>query len=53
MHSERYNQAAKEFKNCLIVSPFTLFFSLINAFRYWKPIMNEELAKEKAEKDNP
>jgi len=47
MHSERYLQVSKEFKNCLLVSPFTLFISLINAFTYWRPIMKEELAKEK------
>lgn len=47
MHSKRYEEAYKEFKNCLLVSPFTLFISLYNAFRYWKPIMDEELKKEK------
>ena len=47
MHSERYNEAKKEFNNCLFMAVFTLGFSLVNAFRYWRPIMKEELEKEK------
>ena len=48
MHSERYEKAKKEFINCIFLSPICLFVSLILAFTEWKPIMREELAKEKA-----
>lgn len=47
MHSQRYENARREFKNCIIMSPICFFISLILAFREWKPIMDEELEKEK------
>jgi len=46
MHSEAYNKARKEFINCLVLSPIGLFIPIVLAFREWKPIMREELAKE-------
>ena len=46
MHSEAYNEAKKEFINCIVLSPMCLFVSLINAFNEWLPIMREERRKE-------
>jgi len=46
MHSEAYNNAYKEFINCIVLSPLGLFIPLVLAFREWKPIMDEELRKE-------
>ena len=48
MHSKRYLQARREFINCIIMAPIGLFFPLINAFREWRPIMKEELCRERA-----
>ena len=47
MHSAAYYEARKEFINCIVLSPICLFVSLINAFCEWKPIMQEELKKER------
>lgn len=47
MHSERYQKARKEHVNCLAMSIVCLGIPLYNAFRIWKPIMKEELEKEK------
>jgi len=47
MHSEKYHQYRKEFINCLILSPITLFVSTVLAFTEWKPKMDEELRKER------
>ena len=45
-HSEAYNQARKEFINCLFMTPVGLGVPLVLAFREWLPIMREELRKE-------
>jgi hypothetical protein len=47
MHSEAYITARKEFINCIVLSPIGLFVPLALAFREWKPIMDEELRKER------
>lgn len=47
MHSKEYEDAKKEFKNCLIMSPFCFFISIILAFTEWRPIMRRELQKER------
>lgn len=47
MHSQAYLEARKEFINCIIMAPIGLFFPLINAFCQWRPIMREELRKER------
>ena len=53
MHSEEYERARKEFKNCLIMGIPGIFVPFYNAFKYWKPIMDAELKKEKeAEKES-
>ena len=46
MHSEEYNQARKEFWNCIFMSIFGLGVPLVLAFKEWRPIMRAELAKE-------
>ena len=48
MHSKEYLEAKKEFINCIVMAPIGLFVPLINTFREWKPIMREELRKERA-----
>ena len=48
MHSKAYEEAKSEFYNCLRMIPFTLGFSLYFAFHEWRPIMKEELRKERA-----
>ena len=48
MHSEAYQQARKEFINCIVMAPIGLFIPLINAFCEWRPIMRAELKMEKA-----
>lgn len=40
MQSTNYEQAKKEFWNCIRMAPFTLGISLVMAFKEWKPIMN-------------
>lgn len=45
MYSEAYQEARKEFINCLFMSVIGLGFPLINAFREWLPIMREEKRK--------
>mgnify|MGYP003291359738 CR=1 FL=1 len=47
MHSKRYDDAKKEFWNCIWLSPVGLFVPLWNAFKIWKPIMDEELSLER------
>lgn len=47
MHSERYEKARKEYINCLTMSIVCLGVPIYNALKIWKPIMKEELEKEK------
>lgn len=47
MHSKAYEEAKSEFYNCLRMIPFTLGFSLYFAFKEWRPIMKQELQKER------
>ena len=49
MHSKAYEEAKREFYNCLRMVPFTLGVSLYFAFHEWRPIMKEELRKERAQ----
>lgn len=49
-HSEAYEKARKEYINCLVMSLIGLGVPIYNALKIWKPIMNEELKKETAEK---
>ena len=46
-HSKAYEDAHKEFLNCLAMSLIGLGVPLILAFTEWRPIMREELRKEK------
>ena len=46
-HSEAYEEAHKEFVNCLAMSIIGCGVPLVIAFREWLPIMREELNKEK------
>ena len=46
MKSEAYLEARKEFINCILVSPFCLFVSIIVAFTEWLPIMRAESKKQ-------
>lgn len=46
-HSEAYEKARKEYINCLAMSLIGLGVPIYNALKIWKPIMNEELKKEK------
>ena len=52
MHSERYEKARKEYINCLAMSIVCFGVPIWNAFKIWKPIMKEELEKEKAAEKN-
>lgn len=54
-HSEAYEKAREEYINCLAMSLIGLGVPIYNALKIWKPIMNEELRKEKeaAEKKAP
>ena len=47
--TKAYEEAKSEFYNCLRMVPFTLGFSLYFAFHEWRPIMKEELRKERAQ----
>lgn len=47
MHSKEYMEARKEFRNCLWMSIFGLGVPIVIAFSYWRPIMREELRKER------
>ena len=49
MHSKEYEEARKEFRNCLWMSIIGCGVPLILAFTEWRPIMRAELKKEKAE----
>ena len=51
-HSEAYEKARKEYINCLAMSLIGLGVPVYNTFKIWKPIMNEELEKEKEAKRN-
>ena len=46
MHSKEYEEARKEFWNCIIMSPICLGVSLILAFTEWLPRMRESQKKE-------
>lgn len=46
MHSKEYEEARKEFWNCIRMSPICLGISLILAFTEWRPRMKAALAKE-------
>ena len=47
MHSKEYMEARKEFRNCLWMSIVGLGIPVFIAFKEWKPIMREELRKER------
>ena len=48
MHSEAYQEARKEFWNCVFMSVFGLGIPLYLACTEWRPFMLAELAKEQA-----
>ena len=45
MYSKEYEQAKKEFRNCLFMGPLTLFVSWVLAFTEWAPVMKRGKAK--------
>ena len=45
MYSEKYEEARKEFVNCLCMGLIGLFIPFFLAFREWKPIMESEKQK--------
>ena len=45
MYSQEYEEAKKEFVNCLVVGPFGLFVPYVLAFTEWWPIMKREKKK--------
>lgn len=45
MPTKEYLAYKKEFWNCIAVSLIGLGIPLYYAFKYWKPLMNEERAK--------
>ncbi len=45
MYSQEYEEAKKEFINCLVVGPFGLFVPYVLAFTEWWPIMKREKKK--------
>jgi len=47
-HSQEYENARKEFINCLVMSIIGCGVPLVLAFTEWRPIMREELRKERA-----
>ncbi len=47
MHSKEYEEARKEFRNCILMTPVCLGVSLVLAFKEWRPIMKRELEKER------
>jgi len=49
MYSKEYEQAKKEFRNCLFMGPLTLFVSWVLAFTEWAPVMKREKAKTMAD----
>lgn len=51
-HSEAYEKARKEYINCLLMSVIGLGIPIYNALKIWKPMMNEELKREAAEKQS-
>lgn len=46
MHSEAYQEARKEFINCICMCLFGLGVPLVIAFTEWLPIMRAEKRKE-------
>ena len=48
MPSQAYQEAKKEFINCLLMSVFGLGVPIVIAFREWWPIMKAEKQKEQA-----
>lgn len=48
MHSKAYQDAKKEFINCLVLSPLGLFLPIFIAFKEWWPIMQAEKKKKAA-----
>jgi len=48
LHSKEYEEARKEFWNCIRMTPVTLGVSLVLAFTEWKPRMKAALEKEAA-----
>lgn len=57
MYSERYEQAKKEFINCLVWGIVGFGVPFYNAYKEWWPIMKEEkakaLAQQAGEKTSP
>ena len=45
MYSDRYEQAKKEFINCMVMGVICLGFPFYNAYKEWWPIMKEEKQK--------
>jgi len=45
MYSQEYEEAKKEFVNCLVVGPFGLFVPYVLAFTEWWPLMKHEKKK--------
>lgn len=43
MKNKEYLEAKAEFWNCILMVPFTLGFSLIFAFKEWRPKMKAAL----------
>jgi hypothetical protein len=48
MHSKEYMEARHEFINCFLMAIVCFGVPLVLAFKEWKPIMREELRKERA-----
>lgn len=48
MHSVAYEEAKKEFINCLCMSIFGIGVPIVIAFKEWLPIMRAEKKKEMA-----
>lgn len=45
MYSQEYQEAKKEFVNCLLLSPICIGVSIVIAFTEWWPIMKAEKRK--------
>ena len=45
MYSQEYEEAKKEFVNCLVVGPFGLFVPYVLAFTEWWPLMKHKRKK--------
>ncbi len=46
-HSVAYEEARKEFRNCLAMTIFGFGVPVVIAFREWRPIMRRELKRER------